>query len=113
MPDQGLSVAVVPNGAATCLDQWLGAICDFLSKKAPYDFVSTRKTSAIPAGIACVVKCTADGVLCLAFAVHERGRVAWFGVTAKHQEPVELRDVRGYVVVDDGLRSMVLGVSNC
>ena len=62
--------------------------------------------------VACVVACADEDAGCLAYAVRDGRRVRWYGVTAPHQDPIELRGVRGYVIVDEELRSEVDGLSS-
>lgn len=83
--------------AAKCVPMYLDA-------DLQYDWRGVTPRSAIPIGTPCVVVCREKGMSearCLAFAVRERGHVAWFGVTHGLQSPEELRAVRGFVRLDE------------
>lgn len=72
-----------------------------------------RPRSTIPTGQPCVVLCLdrdMPEVRCLAFAVRSRGHIAWYGVTAGHQLPEQLRAVRGFVRVDEVDRTIRGGI---
>lgn len=79
----------------------------YLDSDFEYNWRDVTRRSTIPAGQPCIVVCREKGrygILesrCLAFAVRNRGHIAWFGVTHRLQSPVELRAVRGFVRVDE------------